>query len=181
MAMRTLLTRPAITAALAVFVAAAAATGYLLASGNEEPAPLALQAAPDIETLARTDADIKVFKTATCGCCSSWVAHLRAHGFDVESVDVAQAELNGIKQAAGLDRELASCHTAFIDGYVIEGHVPAADVRRLSTQRPDLVGLSVPGMPIGSPGMEMGDRRDPFDVLAVHDAGETSVFNAYHR
>ncbi|MDZ7810243.1 MAG: DUF411 domain-containing protein [Arhodomonas sp.] len=123
---------------------------------------------------------IKVYKTATCGCCEAWVEHLEAEGFRVDAEDVAQAKLYGIKQQAGVTRETASCHTAFIDGHVIEGHVPASDIRRFVAEARDgAVGLAVPGMPLGSPGMEMGGRRDAYEVLTLGEGGGTTIFSRY--
>lgn len=125
--------------------------------------------------------EITVYKTATCGCCNAWVEHLRDEGFSVSAHDVDQGQLNARKQAAGLTYDLASCHTAHVDGYTIEGHVPAADIRRLLEERPDAAGLTVPGMPVGSPGMEHGDRRDPYDVLIFAEDGSTEVFASHNR
>ena len=121
---------------------------------------------------------LSVAKTATCGCCSAWIDHMRAAGFDVRSQDMAQGALIELKQRAGIDVETASCHTAFVEGYVVEGHVPAEDVRRLLAERPDAIGLSVPGMPIGSPGMEMGSEVEPYETLLIARDGTTSVFAA---
>ncbi len=120
---------------------------------------------------------ITVHKTPWCGCCGLWVEHLEAEGFEV---DVHEHEdLTPVKQQLGVPLALGSCHTAEIDGYAIEGHVPAADIRRLLEERPDGVrGIAVPGMPVGSPGMEMGDRRDPYDVVAFGD-GDNEVFTEY--
>lgn len=97
---------------------------------------------------------VRVWKDPNCGCCTGWVEHLRQSGFAVAVVE--QADLTSIKAEAGIPAELASCHTARIDGYVLEGHVPAAAIRRLIKERPEAIGLAVPGMPIGSPGMEGG-------------------------
>jgi hypothetical protein len=120
---------------------------------------------------------IHVYKSPSCGCCTDWVRHLQDHGF---KVTVSETEnLNPIKAGTGLTPALASCHTAFIDGYVIEGHVPATDIRRLITEAPKARGLSVPGMPAGSPGMAMGGRQDPYQVLLFNDAGQTRVFAEY--
>ncbi|EAR20730.1 hypothetical protein NB231_12606 [Nitrococcus mobilis Nb-231] len=99
---------------------------------------------------------------------------MEASGFSVKRIDTKR--INTIKADAGLTPDLASCHTAFIDGYVIEGHVPADDVKRLLAESPDTLGLSVPGMPIGSPGMEMGDRHDYYQVLMFNDRGQSRVF-----
>ncbi len=119
---------------------------------------------------------MEVFKTPTCGCCGAWIAHVERAGIGVTARDVTQEALWAAKQAAGLTAELASCHTGFIAGYVVEGHVPAADIRRLLSARPEAIGLAVPGMPIGSPGMEMGDRREAFDTLLVRHDGATEIF-----
>ncbi len=125
--------------------------------------------------------EMVVYKTETCGCCDDWVDHVREAGFAVTAHDISHQELNLKKHEAGLSPGLGSCHTAFVDGYSIEGHVPAADIHRLLDKRPDVAGLTVPGMPVGSPGMEMGDRKDPYDVLAFDRDGETRVFSSYHQ
>ena len=131
-------------------------------------------------TLARpalaTPGQMEVFKSPTCGCCSAWVEHMLRAGFDAVARDVDQETLWSMKTSAGVTPELSSCHTAFIDDFFIEGHVPAGDVQRLLAERPDVLGLTVPGMPIGSPGMEMGDRRDAYDTLLVLRDGSTEVF-----
>jgi len=119
---------------------------------------------------------ITVYKSPTCGCCSAWIDHMRQAGFAVEAQDVEQQALWALKQQAGLTPDLGSCHTGFVGEYFVEGHVPATDVLRLLSNRPEARGLTVPGMPIGSPGMEMGDRRDAFDTLLVLGDGGTTVF-----
>ena len=124
---------------------------------------------------------VKVYKTPQCGCCTAWEDYLRDEGFSVDAENVDQHELNTIKQEAGLTRELASCHTAFVGGYVVEGHVPAADIRRLLDERPEVDGIAVPGMPVGSPGMEMGDRKDPYDVVMFVDGERVGTFSSYHQ
>jgi hypothetical protein len=116
---------------------------------------------------------VTVYKTPTCGCCSKWVSHLEQNGFEVETVDLQNLRM--IKSMSGVTPEHASCHTATVEGYVVEGHVPADDIRRLLKERPDVKGLTVPGMPHGSPGMETG-RQDPYQVLTFDDAGRTEVF-----
>ncbi|MAT66285.1 MAG: CopG family transcriptional regulator [Gammaproteobacteria bacterium] len=122
---------------------------------------------------------ITVHKTPWCGCCGDWVDHLRVEGFDVTVQE--HDDLAPVRTRLGVPLALSSCHTAKVDGYVIEGHVPATDIRRLLLERPKGVrGLAVPGMPVGSPGMEMGDRKDPFDVVAFGDDG-TQVFQSHHR
>ena len=132
---------------------------------------------PLLATTARADAPVvSVAKTPTCGCCGDWVDHMRAAGFEVEVQDVADETLAGLKQRLGLAPDQTSCHTAQVEGYVVEGHVPAEDVRRLLAERPEARGLAVPGMPAGSPGMEMGDMRDPFDTLLIGTDGTAAVF-----
>ncbi len=119
---------------------------------------------------------ITVYKTEACGCCNKWVDHLQEAGFTVVAEDVT--DLNAIKQDLGVSPALASCHTAVVDGYLVEGHVPADDIRRLLEERPSAAGLAVPGMPMGSPGME-GDYRDPYDVLLFTAGGETTVYASH--
>lgn len=122
---------------------------------------------------------VDVYKSPTCGCCSAWVKHIESAEFAVDAQDVDQNRLYALKARSGITPRLASCHTALVRGYVIEGHVPASDVRRLLAERPDAVGLSVPGMPIGSPGMEMGNQRDAFDTLLILRNGMTEVFQRH--
>ena len=120
--------------------------------------------------------EVTVYKSPTCGCCGDWVKHMEANGFKVTVHDVQN--LNPIKEKAGLTPALASCHTAFVGGYAIEGHVPASDIRRLLREKPDAKGLAVPGMPIGSPGMEVAGRpNDPYDVVLFREQGQTERFS----
>ena len=119
---------------------------------------------------------LKVYKSPSCGCCGAWVSHMRSAGCRVVTADIT--DLRPIKKKFGVVPELRSCHTAVIDGYVIEGHVPAREVMRLLTDRPKAIGLAVPGMPIGSPGMEQGGRRDPFQVI-LFSSTHRSVFAEY--
>ena len=123
---------------------------------------------------------IEVAKTASCGCCSAWVEHLQDNGFEVVAHDVSHQQLNGIKARLDIDPVLTSCHTAMVDGYFIEGHVHADEIRSLIAEKPDARGLTVPGMPIGSPGMEMGDERDAYETLLVLEDGATEVFQEHH-
>jgi len=122
-------------------------------------------------------ADILVFKSSQCDCCNLWVAHLRQQGFKVYVA--TQEDLSAVRAKYAVPERLAACHTARAGGYTIEGHVPAADIRRLLRERPAIAGLAVPGMPIGSPGMEQGDRHDPYAVLAFDAKGRTSVFEQH--
>lgn len=132
-------------------------------------------ARPALATTTR----IEVFKSPTCGCCSAWIEHMSGAGFAVDARDVDQEALYALKARSGITPELASCHTAFVDGFVVEGHVPAADIERLLTERPDAIGLSVPGMPIGSPGMEMGNQREAFDTVLLLRDGSIEVFERH--
>lgn len=130
---------------------------------------------------ARAQPLVRVWKDPNCGCCNDWITYLEANGFRVESFDTGNSVA---RQRLGMPHALASCHTAQVGGYVIEGHVPAADIQRLLREQPNALGLSVPGMPIGSPGMdgpEYGDRRDPYDVLLVQRDGRTRVWNSYFK
>ena len=120
---------------------------------------------------------IDVFKSATCGCCKAWVEHLKAAGFDVRVTDVD--DTTAARKRLGMPDAFGSCHTGTVGGYALEGHVPAADVKRLLAAKPQAVGLAVPGMPVGSPGMEVGTRRDPYDVLLVERNGRSTVFASY--
>lgn len=118
-------------------------------------------------------ADVTVYKSPTCGCCKVWVDHLRANGFNVTAKDMNN--MNEIKAKLGVPPGLGSCHTATVNGYVIEGHVPAADIKRLLAEKSKVAGLTAPGMPMGSPGME-GPRKDRYDVLAFDAKGGTRVY-----
>ncbi|MCP9340597.1 DUF411 domain-containing protein [Stutzerimonas xanthomarina] len=119
---------------------------------------------------------IEVHRDANCGCCKAWIEHLEANGFEVE--DHVETNMAAVKTRLGVPHSLGSCHTGVIDGKFVEGHVPAADILKLRAQ-PDLIGAAVPGMPMGSPGMEMGDHKDAFKVIAVSDEGEQSVLADY--
>lgn len=123
---------------------------------------------------------VEVYKSPTCGCCSKWVDHLKDHGFTVNEHDVGNKEA---RARAGISPSLGSCHTALVGGYAIEGHVPARDIKRLLRERPAAVGLAVPDMPHGSPGME-GARNDPYDVLLVKQKGDqrrdATVYSSYN-
>jgi len=121
--------------------------------------------------------ELVVYKTPTCGCCTAWVDHLRAAGFPVRTVEVE--DTGAIAARYAVPGQLRSCHTAIVEGYAVEGHVPARDIRRLLAERPAIAGIAVPGMPAGSPGMEMGGRRDPFTVVAFTRDGRASAFATY--
>ena len=115
-----------------------------------------------------------VYKSPSCGCCKSWVTHMQGAGFTVKIIDMD--DLTAVKRNAGVPQKLQSCHTALVGAYVVEGHVPADLVKKMLNQKPQITGLAVPGMVTGSPGMEMGDSKDPYDVIAFDRAGKTSVF-----
>jgi hypothetical protein len=119
--------------------------------------------------------EITVYRPASCGCCKKWEDYLRANGFVVK--DVVQDDLTSVKAELGVTNQLRSCHTAVVQGYVIEGHVPVGDIQRLLKEHPKLVGLAAPGMPPSSPGMDMG--RTPYDVLSFDAKGNTGVW-AHH-
>jgi hypothetical protein len=117
-----------------------------------------------------------VYKSSTCACCNAWVKHLRASGFRGTAHDVT--ELDAVKRRFGVPPRLAACHTATVGGYAIEGHVPAADIRRLLAQRPPARGLAVPGMPVGSPGMEAG-KPEPYATVPFRDDGRERMFERH--
>ena len=119
---------------------------------------------------------IEVHRDANCGCCKAWIEHLEANGFEVD--DHVETDMAAVKTRLGVPHSLGSCHTGVIDGKFVEGHVPAADILKLRAQ-PDLIGAAVPGMPMGSSGMEMGEHKDAFKVIAVGNKGEQSVLAEY--
>ena len=128
---------------------------------------------------AWADSVMQVYKSASCGCCKDWVTHIEEAGFEVETHNLQ--DVNSKKQELGLPYQLASCHTAVIDGYVIEGHVPADDIKRLLSERPDISGLAVPRMPHGSPGMETG-RKDPYEVISFDlEKQQLEVWSKYNQ
>jgi hypothetical protein len=143
--------------------------GFGLALGGGLITPLSALASPGIH----------VFKGRGCGCCTAWAEILRAEGFSVIDEEVHPADLVKIKLEKGVPQDLSSCHTAMIDGYVVEGHVPAADIRRLLTERPDALGLAVPEMPYGSPGMGPESERETYDVILFDKGGRRDIFTRY--
>lgn len=129
-----------------------------------------------LSTLAQAGQTIDVFRDPNCGCCKEWISHLRDNGFTVN--DHVEPNMSAVKQRLGVAPRLASCHTGVIDGKFVEGHVPAEQVKLLA-KRSDLRGLAVPGMPMGSPGMEMGDRKDAFQVIGLTQDGRDEVVANY--
>lgn len=140
---------------------------------------VALAAASAWPTWAAPLPPMDVWKSPTCGCCKDWIAILQREGFKVQSFDEGN---NAARARFGLPARYGSCHTARIGGYVVEGHVPVREIRRLLAEKPDAIGIAVPGMPVGSPGMDgpaYGGRRDPYDVLLVHRDGSSRVYASY--
>ncbi len=123
-------------------------------------------------------ADILVYKSPTCGCCSAWVEHMQQNGFSVETIE--RSNMHAVKEQLGVPYNVQSCHTAVVGGYLVEGHVPATQVQRLLRERPAVRGLAVPGMPMGSPGME-GPRKDAYDVVTFQEDGVTGVYSQENR
>lgn len=128
---------------------------------------------------AALSASLEMMTTGGCACCHAWARHLREGGHEVVVKDLAMGQLMKMKLDAGIPAALAACHTARVEGYLIEGHVPEREVRRLLDERPKGLGLVVPGMPIGSPGMESGSKREPYEVLLLKKDGSTEVFARY--
>ncbi len=125
---------------------------------------------------------MEVFKSPTCGCCSKWVEHVQEGGFTVKVTDVSDQALDVLKEKHGIPRTAQSCHTGLIDGYVIEGHVPVAEVHRLLKERPPVAGIAVGGMPIGSPGMEVpGQRPQTYNVITFDKQGGVTVFSTQNK
>lgn len=120
---------------------------------------------------------ITVYRDPSCTCCGGWMRHLTSQGFQPKNISTA--DIDGIKQQYGVPNKLASCHTAVINGYVIEGHVPADDIKRLLAEQPDVVGIAVPGMPTGTPGMESGDVFESFTVFSFDQQGNAKIFSQY--
>lgn len=152
-----------------------AAIAFLAACSNADAAPgeAAEQALLSSASVDQSLPAVVVYKTATCGCCNGWVDHLRAAGFEVDARNVS--DLMSVKLDAGVPGPMVTCHTALVDGYVVEGHVPVDQIKRMLADRPDIAGIGVPGMPVGSPGME-GPNPQPYEVLAFDHDGHTSVY-----
>lgn len=120
---------------------------------------------------------IEVYRSPSCSCCGKWVDHLKKNKFTVKTHMVDDVQV--IKDKYGVPVEMASCHTALIGGYVVEGHVPAADIKKLLKSKPAVVGVSVPGMPVGTPGMEVGNKKDSYDVVSFDKNKNIQVFSRY--
>src|ERR671913_845628 len=136
-----------------------------------------LTAAPLAQTKPSAGPALSVFKTPTCGCCSKWVDHMKKAGFQVTVADMPQQSLDNVKAKHKVPKAVHSCHTAVVDGYAVEGHVPATEVKRMLKEKGKVAGIAVPGMPIGSPGMESpGITAHPYDVLSFDAQGMTKVY-----
>lgn len=168
---------------VALTILAAACGGADAADSASQGATPAV-AAGDVATASHADhapvagdsLTVTVYKSPTCGCCKAWMEHMEEAGFTVVAHDMN--DVSPVKREHGVTGDLASCHTALVGGYVLEGHVPAADVKRLLAERPAVAGLAVPGMPMGSPGME-GMYSDKYNVVAFDTAGGRKVFASY--
>lgn len=121
--------------------------------------------------------DIVVYRSPSCECCGRWLEHLQQNNFNVK--DIVTDDVEAIKRKYGVSETMASCHTAIVDGYVIEGHVPANDIMTLLKTRPKITGIAVPGMPSGTPGMEMGGKKDAYDVMSFDKENHSGVFHHY--
>ena len=126
------------------------------------------------QAVKTTGPTVTVYKSPTCGCCKKWVSHLEANGFQVKAVDLT--DMNVVKERYGVQPRFASCHTAVVNGYIIEGHVPADLIRKLLKEKPKVVGLTVPGMPMGAPGME-GPRKQAYNVLTFDKSGKLGIYD----
>ena len=153
------------TIALAMITAAGLAYGV----AAQQKGPAAAAALPKVT----------VYKTSSCGCCKLWIDHMKQNGFDVQAMDVSAGDVRAVSKAVGLKDEDSSCHTSKIGNYTVEGHVPADDIKRMLKEQPAIAGLSAPGMPQGSPGMEQG-TKEAYDVVAFTKDGRTTVF-AKHK
>ena len=173
--------RPRLAHAVVALIAAACspaadhpAVGDSVASSTRDAVVSAQTGTTDAAAIASVDTLLMtVYKTPNCGCCRNWVDHVRENGFHAATTDVA--DVTPVKLTHRVPADLQSCHTALIGGYVIEGHVPAADIHRLLKERPDIIGIAVPGMPSGSPGMETG-QVERYDVIAIGKDGSRTVW-----
>ncbi|MEH2139702.1 DUF411 domain-containing protein [Nostoc sp.] len=132
----------------------------------------------DKHTLSKATAlNATVYHSPDCNCCGGWIDHLKTQGFQI--TDFSTPDIETVKQKYNVPDNLSSCHTAIVNGYVIEGHVPANDIKRLLQEKPNVAGLSVPQMPVGTPGMEIGNQKDPFTVFTFDRNNSVAVFNKY--
>lgn len=161
--------RSSLVLAGALVLATAAASSAGRSSRDQQARPHGTPAASKVI--------MQVYKSPTCGCCKAWVERMQTAGFDMRVTDLSEAALQKEKARLGVGDNLQSCHTAVVNGYVVEGHVPAADIQRMLREKPKVAGIAAPGMPRGSPGMEVpGGAKDPYDVIAFTKTGTTSVY-----
>ena len=138
------------------------------------------QTLPQVDLSERPQmAQLVVYRTPTCGCCGVWVERMQAEGFEIQDNVVEVESLDQLKAQYGLPQNLQGCHSTVVGGYLVEGHVPGSDIQRLLTEKPDVVGITVPGMPVGSPGMESGNIVEPYASLTFDAAGNTTVFQEH--
>ena len=159
---------------LAIFSVGLAITGLTITSctaANEISSSATANVADTQAVLAN---ELIVYRSPTCGCCGKWIEHAEAAGFTVK--DEVTEDMSAIKAQYGVPQNLTSCHTTVVGDYVVEGHIPIEDVQRLLVEQPDIAGIAVPGMPIGSPGMESGDYVEPYTVFSFTESGETAAF-----
>ncbi|QWF70944.1 DUF411 domain-containing protein [Methylomonas paludis] len=146
---------------------------------NRTPLLLLLLASLNIGAAESDKAiDITVYRSESCSCCRKWQDHLQQNNFNIKSL--VSDDLQAVKDKYGIPDKLASCHTALVNGYIVEGHVPAQDIRKLLQTKPNIVGIAAPGMPMGSPGMEMGDTQASFQVISVDKSGHFEVFSNHN-
>lgn len=170
------MTRPLVRYGLIGLIVLALSGAAVLLLSKNHAQPLVPEQQGTLLATPNSVGNVVVYKSPTCGCCADWVDHLEAEGFVVDVHD--RDDMNAVKSLLGVPRQLASCHTATVGDYVIEGHVAASEIKRLLEAQPDALGLAVPGMPIGSPGMEMDDKRVPYDTL-IFDRNGASVFASH--
>lgn len=156
---------------------AIAMSSFLTTAASAQSTPAPARRAPNAAAATALPTRMVVYKTPTCGCCGKWIDYMRANGYTVEVHD--QNDLTQLKRAAGISDANASCHTAQIGGYVVEGHVPVEAIRRMLRERPAITGIAVPGMIAGTPGMEQGNQHPPYDVVAIARDGRTSVYERH--
>ena len=157
-----------------------AARRTLLGALVVAPVAAALSRTGDAFAQAAPLPEVHVYKSPTCGCCKDWIKHLEASGFKVKFTDVPDSRF--YRARFGMPAKFGSCHTAIVGGYVVEGHVPAADIKKLLREKPQALGIAVPGMPVGSPGMDGPEYKgevDPYDVLLVQADGRWRVYTSY--
>ena len=159
---------------IALAFASAACSSPRSESAPETP-PAAFIAPQPTRTPGADTATLVVYKEATCPCCNKWVEYMRTNGFQVVTYNVT--DLNAVKEKHDIASNLQSCHTTEVGGYFVEGHVPVDLVRKLLAERPRIAGITVPGMPVGSPGMEVGPP-EPYDILRVDSAGRTAIYGS---